>query len=89
MVSFRTIAVVRATLAGFAASRSWVYFAFQIRIETSGDKRWHIESLAQAGAAATNEGASSPASRLARDRRQPDEMLWADGVAVIAAWHPK
>jgi hypothetical protein len=72
MMSFRMIAV-RATLAGFPASRSWVYFAFQIRIETSGDERWHIESLAQAGAAATNEGASSPASRLARDRRQPDE----------------
>ena len=53
MMSFRMIAV-RATLAGFCGVKELGAFCFQIRIETSGDERWHIESLAQAGAAATN-----------------------------------
>src|ERR1700722_16459835 len=58
---------------GFSGVKELGVLCFQIRIETSGDERSHIESLAQGGATATNEGASSPASRLARDRRQPDE----------------
>ena len=60
-------------LGRFSGVKELGVLCFQIRIETSGDERWHIESLAQAGAAATNEGASSPASRLARDRRQSNE----------------
>ena len=64
---------VKANLGWFSCFDEVGVFCFQIRIETSGDERWHIERLAQVGATASNEGASSPASRLARDRREPDE----------------
>ena len=37
----------------------------EVGIEASGDERWHVERLTQAGAPASNEGAPSPAAGLA------------------------
>ena len=64
---------VKANLGWFSCFDEVGVFCFQIRIETSGDERWHVERLAQVGATASNEGAPCPASELARDRREPDE----------------
>jgi hypothetical protein len=43
-------------------------FCFQIWVEACGDEGWHLESLADAGPSAADEGAADPASGLARDR---------------------
>jgi len=41
---------VQGDLSWFSGFRQLGVFCFQIRIETSGDERWHVERLSQVGA---------------------------------------